>query len=136
MYLYDMDENIKISELYNEVAEQINYDLSDLIFEFSNSGGITKLDLITVNPKHKQSFLYHSAVGISKLECLEKILEYIDQHRKTENSYTLQWVQSGKLELFTSYFRAHNIQEVLDKFSYGRDMNIYTIYAISLNPIS
>jgi hypothetical protein len=42
----------------------------------------------------------------------------------------------GDNKLHTSYFRAKNMYEALDKFFYERDMAHYKIFSISLNPVS
>ena len=95
-----------------------------------------RLDLVTVNPKHDQSFLFHSITGTDKIDALKKMLEYIDQHYHNESSLTIQWIKVGDNKLHTSYFRAQNMYEALDKFYYGRDMGSYKIFSITLNPVS
>jgi hypothetical protein len=64
------------------------------------------------------------------------MLEYISEHYSTESSMTIQWVKIGDNKLHTSYFRAKNMYEALDKFYYERDMNQYKIFSITLNPVS
>ena len=93
-------------------------------------------DLITVNPRHNQSFLFHSAVGMDKLDVLSKMVSYVQSNHPDEKTYTVQWMAKGDRELQTSYFRAHDIYEALDKLYYGRDMNTITVYIVKLNPIS
>ncbi|MCB0510646.1 MAG: hypothetical protein H6579_10100 [Chitinophagales bacterium] len=106
------------------------------MFDFSLIDGLTKLDLITINPRHEQSFLFHSLKAIDKIEALEKMLEYLATTRQNENTYTLQWRKIGEAELHTSYFRARNMYEALDKFYYNRDVNSFNIFSITLNPIA
>jgi hypothetical protein len=67
---------------------------------------------------------------------MQKMLDYVKINFKKEDSYTLQWSKVGDQSLHTSYFRAKNIYEILDKFYFERDLNSYRIYSISLNPIS
>lgn len=129
-----MDTNIEIARLQDKIRNLL--DLEQVIFDFQQKENIAQLNLITVNPRHEQSFLYHVTEGINKIEALEKMLEYVEKHHKKENSYTMQWVKKGENELHTSYFRAKNMFEVLDKFSFGRNMNEYSIYTITLNPVS
>lgn len=108
----------------------------NLIYDFSNEEHKTKLNLITVNPRHNQSFLFHSIIGVDKLDALKKMLEYVKSRFEQDNSYTIQWRVSGEQELHTSYFRAKNMYEALDKLYYNRDMNTITVYSLKLNPVT
>jgi hypothetical protein len=130
------DENVEVAKLQQEITKHVGLNPDHIIFDFSEKDNINKLSLITVNPKHEQSFLYHTTKGIDKIDALKKMKEYILEYRKNENSYTLQWIQQGAEELNTSYFRADSMYEALDKFYFGRDMASYKIFSIYLNPIS
>lgn len=128
--------NVEIARLQKEIADRLSMPLENLVWEFSESGGVTRLDLITVNPIHRQSFLFHTAQGFSKLDALYDMLKYAKNYKEIDQSYTIQWSLKGEGELHTSYFRAGNIFDALKKFSYGRDINSTVIFSITLNPIS
>ena len=64
------------------------------------------------------------------------MLTYVQSYKEKENSYTIQWVAKGDTELHTSYFKAGNILDALQKLYYGRDMNTITVFSVVLNPIS
>ena len=104
------------------------------MFEFSTVDTKTKLDLITINPRHNQSFLFQSVIGFDKTDALNKLLDYVKNHQDKEGSFTIQWVIKGMKELQTSYFRAKNMYDALDKLYYGRDMNAITVFSVVLNP--
>ena len=108
----------------------------NLIYDFSTEDNKVKLNLITVNPRHNQSFLFHSLIGVDKLDALKKMLEYVQSRFERDNSYTIQWRASGEQELHTSYFRAKNMYEALDKLYYNRDINAITVYSLKLNPVT
>ena len=62
------------------VQQQIEAHLGmqgNLIYDFANEGSNTKLNLITVNARHNQSFLFHTVVGVDKLDALEKMAEEV-----------------------------------------------------------
>ena len=103
-------------------------------FEFQSIEGKVKLDLITINPRHNQSFLFHSELGIDKLDSLRKMLDYVQSYKDKYNSYTVQWIAKGESELHTSYFTATNMYDALDKLYYSRDINTITIFSVVLNP--
>ena len=109
---------------------------NSIVFEYKEELGHIKLDLITVNPRHKQSFLFHSAEGLTKDDCLYKMLAYLREYKVKESSYTIQWSLMGAEELHTSYFRANNILSALDKFYHGRDLNSIVVFSLVLNPIA
>lgn len=132
------DQHIEIARLQKEIKKYIG-GLNDesLIFDYAQAdANKVKLDLITVNPLHRQSFLFHSVDGFDKVDALFKMLKYVQTYKEKESSYTIQWTLRGEIELHTSYFRAKNVYDALDKLTYGRDMNALIVYSVVLNPIS
>jgi hypothetical protein len=130
------DERVELARLQKEIQDFLGLSSDNLFFEYSNPHNKVKLDLITVNPRHNQSFLFHSTVGVDKLDALQKMTEYIKSYRNIENSYTIQWMSKEDKQLHTSYFSAKTIYEALDKLYFGRDMNTITVYIVKLNPLS
>lgn len=132
----NLDQNVEIARLQKDVAVRLGLDPETLIFNYKQKNEIVRLDIVTVNPKHEQSFLFRTQTGTDKIDALQKVLQYIDEHYPSENSMTIQWIKMGDNKLHTSYFRAQNMYESLDKFYYGRDMSQYKIFSIALNPVS
>ncbi|HMP98562.1 MAG TPA: hypothetical protein PKC24_02200 [Cyclobacteriaceae bacterium] len=128
--------HLEAARIQQQIKEHLGLKSTDLIFEFSLMDGNTKLDLITLNPRHNQSFLFQSVNGSDKVDALKKMLNYVQHAKEKENSYTIQWVAKGETELHTSYFRASNVMDALQKLYYGRDMNTITVFSVVLNPIS
>jgi hypothetical protein len=130
------ENHVESARLQREIEQHLGLDNGQLLFEFRQLDGQTRLDLITVNPRHQQSFLLRYELGYDRLDCLKKMLDYVRNFRDTESSYTLQWRARGEKELQTSYFRAHNVYEALDKLYFGRDLNTITVFSVVLNPSS
>ncbi len=132
------DDHIEIARLQEEIGQYIGgLGSESLIFEYTGADPArTRLDLITVNPRHRQSFLFHTVEGYDKVDVLKRMLEYVQEHREKESSYTLQWSLRGEQELHTSYFRAQHVWDALDKLTYGRDIHSLIVYSVVLNPIS
>lgn len=128
--------HVEAARIQQDIQSYLGLRSSDLVFEYSNLESRVKLDLITVNPRHNQAFLFHSETGSDKVEALKKMLAYVQSYKEKENSYTIQWVVKGGRELHTSYFKAANIMDALQKLYYGRDMNTITVFSVVLNPIS
>ncbi len=130
------DALLESDRVQQQVIDYLGLRSSDLVFEFSEIDGKTKLDLITINPRHNQSFLFHSTTGTDRVDALKKMWSYVQNYKEKENSYTIQWTTKSDSELHTSYFRASNILDALEKLYYGRDRNTITVFSVVLNPIS
>jgi hypothetical protein len=129
--------NSELERIHLEIARLLGLPRENLVFEYMKEGDDkTILRLITVNPRHKQSFLFHQETGFGEMDVLHKMLDYVKTHKHSKDSYTIQWSLKDGKELHTSYFRGKNIYEVLDKFYYGKDITSTIIFSISLNPIS
>ena len=130
------DELVETAKLQKDIEHYLGLDQTDLIFEYSRFEGKMRLDLITVNPKHNQSFLFHYTLGIDKIDALKKMMDYVKSYKESESSFTIQWTLKDSDALQTSYFRAENILRAIDKLYYGKDPNTITIFSVVLNPIS
>jgi hypothetical protein len=128
--------HVEAARIQQEIKNHLGVRTSDMVFEYTTSDGKVKLDLITINPRHNQAFLFHSETGADKVDALRKMLDYVQSSKEKENSYTIQWVAKGDRELNTSYFRASNVVDALQKLYYGRDMNTITVFSVVLNPVS
>ncbi|MDZ4824787.1 MAG: hypothetical protein SH856_15120 [Flavobacteriales bacterium] len=131
-----LDKNIEIANLQSEIGKYIGLGHSSLIFNFDEDGRNIMLRLITVNPRHNQSFLFHTTDGLNKVEALKEMLAYVKEYKDAESSYTIQWSLKGENILHTSYFRAKNVMGALDKLYFDRDPNSLTVFSVNLNPIS
>lgn len=129
-------DELTIADLEQKIRDHFGTTLSDLLFTYCEQEGKIRLDLITVNPRHHQSFLFHTTVGVDRLDAVDKMYDYVRSYRSKENSYTVQWKVSGDNELHTSYFRARNMYEALDKLYHNRDILSLTVFNVVLNPVS
>jgi len=130
-------ETVKINEIENEIEGYFGgLESNSIDFSYVEKDGHFVLDLKTVSPRHKQSFLFHSVEALTKEDCLYKMLAYLREYRVKESSYTVQWSLMGEEELHTSYFRANNILSALDKFYHARDLNSIVVFSVVLNPIA
>jgi hypothetical protein len=131
------DRNLEIARLQKEIGDHIGVGPDSLVFNFEEQGANRgKLYLITINPRHNQSFLFHAVEGTDKLDALRNMLDYVHSYKERTSSYTVQWSAKGENTLQTSYFRAKNVLEALDKLFYDRDPNSITVFSVTLNPIT
>jgi len=125
-----IDKNIEIANLQTEIGKYIGLGQNSLIYNFEEHTKYVLLRLITVNPRHNQSFLFHSCEGLTKVDALKNMLEYVKGYKDEESSYTIQWTLKGENILHSSYFRAKNIIGALDKLYYDRDPNGITVFSV------
>ena len=130
------DKNLEIAKKQKQIADYIGLGPDSLVFKFRKSGKEKRLDLITINPRHSQSFLFHTLKGSDDIDALRKMLKYVKTYKEKESSYTVQWSAKGEGYLNTSYFHAKNILEALDKLFYDRDPNSITVFSVNMNPIT
>lgn len=130
------DINVEAAKIQKQIENHIGLGSEYLLFEYRKINNNFQLDLITINPRHNQSFLFHSIIGVDKLDALTKMWDYVKNHLEKESSFTIQWAIRGSKDLHTSYFRAKNMYDALDKLYYGREMNALTVFSIALSPIS
>ncbi|NDK57710.1 hypothetical protein [Pontibacter fetidus] len=130
------DVHVESARIQKQIENHLGISGSSLLFEFRQMDNKTRLDLITVNPRHNQSFLFHTEVGYDRVDVLRKMWEYVQNYRDKESSYTVQWMARDDKELNTSYFRARNMYEALDKLYFSRDMNTITVFSVVMNPVS
>lgn len=130
------DKNIEIAKLQREIEQYIGLGPNSIIYNFEDADGKTLLHVVTVNPRHNQSFLFHSEEGYDKLDAMKKMLKYVKIHKDKESSWTIQWKMTGYNTLQTSYFSAKNVQSALDKLFYERDPNSITVFSVIMNPIT
>jgi hypothetical protein len=131
------DRNLEIANLQKQISDHIGVGPDSLVFNFEEQGtNKGKLFLITINPRHNQSFLFHAVEGSDKLDALRHMVEYVRTYKERTSSYTVQWSAKGENSLQTSYFRAKNVLEALDKLFFDRDPNSITVFSVILNPIT
>ena len=130
------DNSIRIAELQKEIENYIGMGTKGVIFDFEEKGNTIVLHAITINPRHNQSFLFHTTTGVTKVDALESMLAYVKSYKEKESSYTIQWSVNGDDQLQTSYFSAKNVLGALDKLYFQRDPNTITIFSVILNPMS
>jgi hypothetical protein len=96
-----------------------------------------KLNLLTYNQRHDDYMLFHTTYGTSSLDCLAKMLQYIEtsHHEPDQHSYTIRWKKHGESAEHHSYFMASSEDEAIVKFLHEKDPDDYS-YECSLNPVS
>ena len=68
------DQNVETARYQKDIASRLGLDAENLIFNYKQKNETVRLDLVTVNPKHDQSFLFHTVTGTDKIDALKKML--------------------------------------------------------------
>lgn len=93
----------------------------------------------THNSQTGETFLLKVVSADTHIQCLIKILEYLEHTKKNMNTFTVNWsrIENGVVGSYnTSYFYCHDVIEVVNKFFTGKNVRDYIIYDMKLNPIS
>ena len=69
--------HVEAARIQQEIKDYLGLRTSDLVFEYTTIDGRVKLDLITINPRHNQAFLFHSETGGDNVHALTKMLAYV-----------------------------------------------------------
>ncbi len=128
--------NSELEKIHISIANMLGLSRDLLSFNYKTEDGKTTLQLATSNPRHQQTFLFHTTTGFGEMDALNKMEEYVTENKNTKSTYTIQWAMTDKNELHTSYFTGKNIYEVLDKFYYNKAITGTIIFNLSLNPLS
>jgi hypothetical protein len=129
--------NSELEKIHLSIAQMLGLERPLLTFNYTNTEeGRTTLELTTLNPRHQQTFLFHTTSGFGEMDALNKMMDYVAENKNTKSTYTIQWAVAEKNDLHTSYFTGKNIYEVLDKFYYGKAITGTIIFSLSLNPLS
>ena len=101
------------------------------------------LELVTYNPVHKSHFLLHSTTGKTQVAALNKMYTHLIELKETLKhkdspllNYTVEWYSHSEAKRFRSSFYGRDIEQVVDKFYYGKTKACLTIHNIKLNPSS
>lgn len=73
---------LEVSRLQREIASYLSLGATEVIFDFEDLGKGIRLNVITVNPRHNQSFLFHFVEGYDKVDCLKQMYEYIRTYKE------------------------------------------------------
>ena len=85
------DIHVELAKIQKDIQSHLGLDSNSMVFTYSQIEGKIKLDLITINPRHNQSFLFHSVTTYEKIDALKEMFEYVKNYREKESPYTIQW---------------------------------------------
>jgi hypothetical protein len=100
---------------------------------------LAEIKALTHNKQTNETFLLKSISADTHVQCLLKILEYLEHTKKNMNTYTVNWsrIENGVVGTYnTSHFYCHDVIEVVNKFFINKNTWNYIIYDIKLNPVS
>ena len=91
----------------------------------------------TYNPDNGETFILKISTSDTFESALKDILRYVENHKKSMNSFTVLWgKKGGTTKIEKSYFYCEDAMEAMTKFFTGKDKSEYIIYEVKLNPIA
>ncbi len=124
----------KLEEQIRELVRKDNK--CDVQFIYNRDADKWSVDVFTVNPSNGETFLMKSepSVDANYELALERVLQYVNTHKKDYSSYTVEWAKKGENSNTTSYFYCTGMYDVLHKFYEGKNNpDKYIIFSIKLN---
>ena len=58
------DQNVETARYQKDIASRLGIDSDNLIFNYKQKNETVRLDLVTVNPKHEQSFFFNTVKAL------------------------------------------------------------------------
>jgi len=126
----------KLEEQIRELVRKDNK--CDVQFIYNRDSDKWSVDVFTVNPSNGETFLMKSEPSIdANYElALERVLQYVNTHKKDYSSFTVEWAKKGEDSNTTSYFYCTGMYDVLHKFYEGKsNPDKYIIFSIKLNAV-
>ena len=136
-FLHEDGKTIEFSYDWVELTSQSIGQLAHIVNNIGNQKA--EVSAFTTNNTTKETFLLKSVIADTHVECLQKILTFLEKESQTLSTFTVNWTkrENGRLGSYnTSYFSCHDIVEVINKFFTGKNVRDYVIYNIKLNPIA
>lgn len=91
----------------------------------------------THNTENGETFILKIVTADTFESGLKQILQYVENHKKSMNSFTVKWCKKGTVgKIEKSYFYCEDAMEAMTKFFTGKDRSEYIIYEVSLNPMA
>ena len=99
-------------------------------------------NILTFNPIHGTKFLmykdedrinrYIMVEDIVKIKMLGKGLEYVRSKENNYLNYMIEWNYKTGDKTKISYFRGKSMEDIMEKFYYGKSMNSIVIYKMEM----
>jgi len=129
---------LEILKLESLISSKVFEDNKNTVhFDYLKTEILNFLTVYTYNPKKDESFVLIQTNGNSKLECLQKVIDYLNTIKSSPCSFTVSWVKKGEgMPTQNSYFYCEDVYEVIEKFYKNKVRQEYTVFSIVQNPIS
>ncbi|TAE43879.1 MAG: hypothetical protein EAZ44_02850 [Cytophagia bacterium] len=130
--LQEIDLENQIRNLLDDTQIYFDY---NIVPNLNGQYPLIKLDLITINKEHNHKFLFHSNQGTSKMSILQEMIIYIDEYKKQQETYAIEWADikiPNRIEI--SWFKGNDIFDILNKFYYTKEKSQFKIFKIKLMP--
>ena len=135
---------MKMESKISELIEQDNRCNVEFEWSYNNdlNDCIVSLHILTFNPIHGTKFLmykdqrpinrYTMVEDIVKKEILGKGLEYLRSRESDYLNYMVEWNYKNGDKTKISYFRGKSLEDIMEKFYYGKSMNSIVIYKMEM----
>lgn len=136
-----METSSKMIDLEDRISKVVfNDNKRSVRFDYKSLDQVSKKEVFayTHNTDNGETFILKVVTCDTFESGLMEILKYVENHKKTMSSFTVNWSKKGEgvYKPEVSYFYCEDMVEVMSKFFNGKDRSDYIIYEVKLNPIS
>ena len=135
---------IKMEREISEIIERDNRCNVEFEWSYNNdlNDCIVSLHILTFNPIHGTKFLmykdqrridrYIMVEDRVKIEMLGKGLDYIRNQESDYLNYMVEWNYKNGDKTKISYFRGKSLEDIMEKFYYGKSMHSIVVYKMEM----
>lgn len=109
----------------------------NLYFDYQETDLDTELYLVTISKTHGERFLFHKIKSLTKLSCLNLMIEYIrSDYKKNYQNYEIVWRKKEDTKDTVSWFCGRSFLDVMEKFFHLKDSQDIIIFEVKLKPMA
>lgn len=109
----------------------------NLYFDYQETDLDTELHLVTISKTHGERFLFHKIKSLTKLHCLNLMIEYIrSDYKKNYQNYEIIWRKKEDNKDSISWFCGRSFLDVIEKFFHLKDSQDIIIFEVKLKPMT
>lgn len=137
MNSFNKTSEVLMAEMAAEQLIRDEFPEVNLYFDYQETDLDTELYLVTISKTHGERFLFHKIKSLTKLSCLNLMIEYIrSDYKKNYQNYEIVWRKKEDSKDTISWFCGRSFLDVIEKFFHLKDSQDIIIFEVKLRPMA
>lgn len=137
MNSFNKTSEVLMAEMAAEQLIRDEFPEVNLYFDYQETDLDTELYLVTISKTHGERFLFHKIKSLTKLSCLNLMIEYIrSDYKKNYQNYEIVWRKKEDKKDTVSWFCGRSFLDVMEKFFHLKDSQDIIIFEVKLKPMA